>query len=73
MTGILGSFVSELHKTGMNRSCPKHLTYQIVFVFLLQLVGTSSSVTLDGQQFATVINALANDGLGVAEYQVCLT
>ena len=66
-------FVSAPNKTGMGRRCPKHLIFRLIFILSIQLVANGFGISLYGHKFAKVLNALANDGLGVEEYQVCQT
>ena len=45
----------------------------LIFASVLFPVNTSFSQSLDGRKFAAVIQAMANNGLGVKEYQVCFS
>ena len=43
----------------------------VIIASVLFPVITSFSQSLEGKTFAAVIQAMASDGLGVQEYQVC--
>lgn len=59
----------------MSRKCiiqlTSGLTSGLIIAWILLPVVTSFTKSLDGRKFAAVIDALANDGLGVDEYQAC--
>ena len=55
----------------MIRTCIKELTSGLIIACILHPVVTGFSQSLDGKKFAAVVHTLANDGLGVDEYQVC--
>ena len=48
----------------------KLLTSGLIISCILHSIGGFNQA-LDGRKFAEVVTALANDGLGVDEYQVC--
>ncbi|KAI0239289.1 Voltage-dependent calcium channel subunit alpha-2/delta-3 [Lamellibrachia satsuma] len=53
----------------MIRICITELTSGLIIVCILHPVFTGFSQSLDGKKFAAVVHSLANDGLGVDEYQ----
>ena len=54
----------------MSHTCITQLTSGLIVAWILLPVVTGFSQSLDGRKFAAVIQTLANDGLGVDEYQV---
>lgn len=56
----------------MMSACARRVTSGLITAcMMIHVVVTSFNQPLDGRKFAAVIQAMANDVLGVEEYQVC--